>query len=605
MSQNEILLGFGLKVKNNGSSSYCRVSKTTLPAGATVQIQYDSKDEKSLAIRNFAQSNAINGFNQFEYSDLTFVPGVNDGGSGSGNNEFSVSDLDLSANADKVFTTMHLTPDLDNYIEGTNAVGEVKTVALPPPELFYDAYSLSNAENMLLQADNMFVPDQANNPIAFFSGDIESLAASQYRVNLGDQQHTFIQFKNSQTNATLEIHIDNEIRRIQNGLEVAVFPNEHVNNIIFAITEQNSVRILGWNDTVNVNPNNSALPVGYDTISIKVAKTDGVSSVEHTDAEYVQLLRGTNLVELRPISAFFKVFSGKFKLSVDTSKAGALYLFNRDTQPTEKLTYSNVALTYLNNYAIGIQSIGNGNLFLLVGKVTGSQPAFNINIVDAVGIEEFSFEFVSLRTMYIYRNETKIGTALFDQDFLPYLQTVCEFPSTEFESFGYDFSESYELLEYKLPESAADGDVFHLLSAGTLFNKQLLVGDYITVYGNKSNIAINRLPKIPIRKTLQVISNSNSITTQNVYAIYDEQLGTIMLGGEYYNGGSDVGLLFYIDISSIEKDINARLLIPMFIDGSSTFFNIQKDGDKLNFTSTVNTYGQNMIIGSIVAEVSA
>lgn len=605
MSQNEILLGFGLKVKNNGSPSYCRVSKTTLPAGATVQIQYDSKDEKSLAIRNFAQSNAINGFNQFEYSDLTFVPGVNDGGSGSGNNEFSVSDLDLNAIADKVFTTMHLTPDLDNYIQGNSSVGEVKTAEIPPPELFYDAYTLSNAQNMLMQPDNMFVPDQANNPIAFFSGEIESLAASQYRVNLGDQQHTFIQFKNSQTNATLEIHIDNEIRRIQNGLEVAVFPNEHVNNIIFAITDQNSVRILGWNDTVNVNPNNSALPIGFDTISIKVAKTDGVEVVEHTTDQFVQVVRGTNLVELRPISAYFKVFSGKFKLSVDTSKAGALYLFNRDTQPTEKLTYSNVALTYLNNYAIGIQSIGNGNLFLLVGKVTGSQPAFNINIDDAVGIEEFSFEFVSSRTMYIYRNDTKIGTALFDQDFLPYLQTVCEFPSTEFESFGYDFSESYELLDYKLPESAADGDVFHLTTGGTLFNKVLLPDDYITVYGNKSNIAINRLPKIPIRKTLQVISNSNSITTQNVYAIYDEQLGIITLGGEYYNGGSDVGLLFYIDISNIDKDINSRLLLPMFVEGSTNFFNIEKVEGRLNFTSTSNTYGQNMIVGSIVAEVSA
>lgn len=593
-------LNWDVTITNNGINNYFEnITNTTIPVGATETLRVGSTLLADQIIYNARQRNEL------KKVDFILVTKQAVNQSTGANYNYLVNELDLIASAEKVFTTMHLTPDLDNYIQGNNSVGEVKTAEIPPPELFYDAYTLSNAQNMLMQPDNMFVPDQTNNPIAFFSGDIDALAASQYKINLGDQQHTFIHFKNSQTNQILEIHIDNELRRVQNGLEVAVFPNEHVNNIIFAITEQNSVRILGWNDTVNVNPNNSALPVDYDTISIKVAKTDGVEVVEHTTDQFVQVVRGTNLVELRPISAFFKVFSGKFKLSVDSSTDGALYLFNRDTQPTEKLTYSDVAQKYLNNYAIGIQSIGNGNLFLLVGKVTGSQPAFNINIVDAVGTEEFSFEFLSSSTIDIYRKDIKIGTALFEQDFLPYLQTVCEFPSTEFESFSFDFSESYELLDYKLPESAADGDIFHLTTGGTLFNKVLLPDDYITVYGNKTNIAINRLPKIPIRKSLPVYSNSNSLTTQNVYAIYDEQLGKITLGGEYYNGGLDVGLMFYVDISSIENDISARLLLPMFVEGSTNFFNIEKVEGRLNFTSTSNTYGQNMIVGSIVAEVSA
>lgn len=69
MPQNEILLGFGLSVKNNGNDDYCRVSKTILPSGSTVIIQYDSKDEKRLAMRSFAQANAISNIKQFEYTD--------------------------------------------------------------------------------------------------------------------------------------------------------------------------------------------------------------------------------------------------------------------------------------------------------------------------------------------------------------------------------------------------------------------------------------------------------------------------------------------------------------------------------------------------------
>lgn len=137
------------------------------------------------------------------------------GGEGGGNTSFSITELDLLAIAQKTPSTMHLTPDLNNFIEGTNIIGEVKTAEPPPPELIYDAYTLSNAQNMLLQANNMFVPDTANNPFAAFSGDIGPLLESQYLIVVGDQQHTFIQFKNSQTNEMLELHVDNQTLRVK------------------------------------------------------------------------------------------------------------------------------------------------------------------------------------------------------------------------------------------------------------------------------------------------------------------------------------------------------------------------------------------------------
>nr|WP_314367379.1 hypothetical protein [uncultured Acinetobacter sp.] len=112
----EILLGFGLNVKNNGKDAYCRVSKTLLPEGKTVSIQYDSKDEKALAKRNFAQLNEIAGKSQFQFTDLTISTGGSSGG-------IEVIDLDLNQYALKVQSTMKTTSDIQQNIIGSSTNG--------------------------------------------------------------------------------------------------------------------------------------------------------------------------------------------------------------------------------------------------------------------------------------------------------------------------------------------------------------------------------------------------------------------------------------------------------------------------------------------------
>lgn len=529
------------------------------------------------------------------------------GGEGGGNTSFSITELDLLAIAQKTPSTMHLTPDVNNIIQGTNVIGEVKTAEPPPPEFFYDAYALSNAQNMLLQANNMFVPDTANNPFAAFRGDIAALGASQYLLNLGDQQHTFIHFKNSQTNDILELHIDNAYQRVQLAGQVAAYVTEQVNSLVFQITEQNSVRVLKWNNSLDVRPNLGSLPSGFDTVSILVSQNDGSTPIEHTASQFVQLARGNNLVTLNPISAYFKATTGQFKLSLDSAKSGALYIFNIDSQPTDKLTYSEVGANYLNNIAIGVQSLGNGNIFLLVGRMVG-ESALSIQISDAVGIENFIFKLVDSTIFDIYRNqateETKIGTINFGQTILPYFQTVCEFPAAEIDSFGFDLSQSYESLIYRLPNSAVDGDTYHLLTGGTLFNKELLTGDYITVYANKTNVAINRLPKIPLRKKLPIKRIANYIDIANLYVIYDEQIGLIKLEGDYHHGdNSYVGLMFSVDVSSLSNTISVKSSIVGIVAGSALAFNVELVEGQIQISTSDTSYGQHMFTGSVIGEV--
>lgn len=529
--------------------------------------------------------------------------GESGGGDGGGNTSFSITDLDLLAVAQKTPSTMQLTPDLDNFIQGTNSVGEVKTAEPPPSELFYDAYTLSNAQNMLLQANNMFVPDIANNPMAAFGGDIAALGASQYLINLGNQQHTFIHFKNSQTNEILELHIDNAYQRVKIAGQVAAYVTEPVNSLVIQITEQNSVRVLKWNSSLDVIPNISSLPLGFDKVSFLVSQNDGSTPIEHTTSQFVQLARGNYLVTLKPISAYFKATTGQFKLSLDSAKAGALYIFNIDSQPTDKLTYSEVAGNYLNNIAIGVQSIGNGNIFLLVGRMVG-ETALSIQIADATGIENFIFKFVNNTSFEIYRDEAKIGEIDFFQNILPYFQTVCEFPAAEIDSFGFDLSQSYESLDYRLPNSAVDGDIFHLLSGGKLFNKELLAGDYITVYANKTNVAINRLPKIPLRKKLPIKRIANYIDIANLYVIYDEQIGLIKLEGEYHHGdNSYVGLMFLVDVSSLSNTISVKSSIVGIVAGSALAFNVELVEGQIQISTSDTSYGQHMFTGSVIGEV--
>lgn len=590
-------LNWDVTITNHGINNYFEnITNTTISVGETKSIRVGSTLLADQIIYNAKQRNAL------KKADYILVDKQPVNQNNGGNFNFSLQELNLVSTAEKIYSMMQLTPDLDNYIDGTSSVGDVKTVEPLPPELFYDTYTLSNAQNLLMQQDNMFVPDEANNPIAAFSGEIGALSESQYLIKIGDQQHTFIQFKNSQTTEVNEIHIDNVTLKVQVAGQTAFSSNVPITEVVVQIGQ--TFQVLSCNGSSNINPNNGSYPTGYDTVVILACKTNGVELVEHTAAQYVQLARGNNLVAFRPLSAYFKATKGKFTLSFDSSNLGALYIFNLADQPIDKLTYSEVAANYLNNMALAIQNNADGNLFLSFGSVVG-QPALSLQFSDASGIEDFTFDFIDLKTIDVYRKLQKVGTVKLSNDLLPYFQTACEIPMPLFDSFGFNLSQSFELLNYKLPDNAVDGDIFHLQSGGTLFNKELLVGDYITVYANKTNVAINRLPEGDKRESLYVsLVTASGTSIDNIFAIYDVELGIISLNGYFYMGSPYTGPLFQIDVTDIPikstknlYSINNGDITPLSISSMDA----NTLGVVLNYSSAT---GQHVIINSVIAEVS-
>ncbi|MGJ8757469.1 hypothetical protein ACSFV5_07425 [Acinetobacter sp. HC8-3S] len=590
-------LNWDLTITNNGINNYFEnITNTTISVGETKSIRVGSTLLADQIFYNAKQRNAL------KKADYILVEKQSVNQNNGGNFNFSLQELNLVATAEKIYSTMQLTPDLDNFIQGTSAVGDVKTVQPPPPELFYDAYTLSNAQNMLLQQNNMFVPDEANNPFASFSGDIEALANSQYKINIGDQLHTYIYFRSSQNEESLEIYIDNVSLRVQVAGQTAYSSNVTITEIVFKVDQ--TVQLLSCNGSNNVNPNNGALPSNYDMTSLLVSKVSGADVVEHSQAQYVQLARGNNLVALRPLSAYFKATKGKFTLSFDSSNLGAFYLFNLENQPIDKLTYSEVAANYLNNMALAIQNNADGNLFLSFGSVV-AQPALSLQFSDASGIEDFTFDLIDLKTIDVYRKLQKVGTVKLSNELLPYFQTACELPMPLFNSFGFNLSQSFELLNYKLPDTASDGDIFHLQSGGTLFNKELLVGDYITVYANKTNVSINRLPEGDKRKSLYVsLVTASGTSIDNIFAIYDVEIGIISLSGYFYMGSPYTGSLFLIDVTDIpikstknSYSINNGDITPLTISSMD-------DNTLAVVLNNSSATGQHVIINSVIAEVS-
>lgn len=363
MSQ-EILLGFGLKVKNNGKDSYCPTSKTLLPSGQTVSIQYDSKDEKALAIRNFGQLNALAKETIFEFSDLTFTPGT--GGSG-GDYNFLVQELDLLAIADKVQSVISITPDVSNSLSGTN-----------------------------------------------------------------------------------------------------------------------------------------------------------INGVVQPDAEST-------------LSAYFRAVTGKFSITVDTTLSESAILEILDTEPTQKKTFAEGGQDpeFL---GIGIVAQGTGLIILIGNLFTGT--GLSVSITPTSDQETITF-LLKDESIEIYNKGVQLGKFNHDGNLGTYFHTLPETEMVNANLLRFNLSEAFVSLDYKLPDDAKDGDIYHLTRAGYLFNQELLINDYITIHSNKSNILISRLPKeieskptkimIPVTRYHQSAGEDNMLQ-----AYYDTELKNVLVVGMFY-----------------------------------------------------------------------
>ena len=64
-----ILDHLDLEITNHGDETTCYVANQKLPSGEKVIIRYKSKCQKLLAMRNFAQLNALKGTTRFEFDE--------------------------------------------------------------------------------------------------------------------------------------------------------------------------------------------------------------------------------------------------------------------------------------------------------------------------------------------------------------------------------------------------------------------------------------------------------------------------------------------------------------------------------------------------------
>lgn len=503
MSQ-EILLGFGLKVKNNGKDGYCRISKTILPSGKTVSIQYDSKDEKALAIRTFGQLNAIAKQQIYEFTDLTFTPGT--GGSGGGDG-IEVQDLDLQLLAEKVPSTMKLTTDIVQNIVGTSRNGLLKGVELPPPQLTYDEYELLLSENMIVGENGKFLPVIANNPLTNFSGRIGQLVEyREYLIKFGNQVQTNLVFNASDDsskvslkqikypNGTYGLEFTNESGQIYD-LSNQVPSGTIIDSIVIKI-QNGEIQILRIADTVSNS--RFSYPSDY-VLDIKVWG-NLYDPIAMSNNQYLQLGWAASGLGNRPVllSGYFSLAIGEFTITVDETRPTSLYVF-QDIEPTETfvLTPLRQALVFGCMYFMG-------QLNVVVFDDISGQPKFQTIIEATLPLEAVTFRKVDSRTLEILNKGVSIGTYHHPSDLSEFVQTANVPQAFVIREAAFDLSKAYVSFAYRIPEHIKDGVYYRMLSNANLFGKELRVNDFIRFFNEKSDIILIRVPEDPVIPELPV-----------------------------------------------------------------------------------------------------
>lgn len=496
MSQ-EILLGFGLKVKNNGKDGYCRVSKTILPSGKTVSIQYDSKDEKALAIRTFGQLNAIAKQQIYEFTDLTFTPGT--GGSGGGDG-IEVQDLDLNSYAEKTPSLMNLTIDLPQTLLGSNRNGLLKGQVQPKPPLTYDNYEFNESANMVLAENARFIPDVSANPMTDCYAVINPLQQfREYEISFGNQPQTDILIRSPDGSSQVRIK-HYKTPNGTYGLDVinlygSIFP---LGDSVATITPINSIVIKFENNLLYILriadvalTTNFEFP--YDHVMDFKIWGDLYEPVNMTGNQFVQLGWANSGLGSRAalLSGYFKHKIGTFAVTLDQSRPSCLFVL-REQEPTEKYIVDPTK----NDLIIAIMYM-MGTINIIITDDLNGQPKFSKSVENSVGLEAVSFNRSASNTIDVINKGVLVGRYVHTADLPDFVQTA-NFPiGILFNELAFDLQTAFESFAYRIPEHIKDGVYYRLLANATLFDKELRRNDYIQFFGDKSDVIVIRVPEDP------------------------------------------------------------------------------------------------------------
>ena len=317
------------------------------------------------------------------------------------------------------------------------------------------------------------------------------------------------------------------------------------------------------------------VPGGGGDYNFSVKELDLVATAEKVPAQMLvtpdvnNTITGSNITGKITANnqikgGYFKVDSGEITLTIDRTAPSNNIFVNLENEPVAAYD-ANGGIPF-GKVIFGCAFI-NDATFIIAGYTEAPiqilLPPEGLN-----QLEEVSFIF-DQNKIHLKHNgvilETYINPSALDK----YWQSLnaSELPDN-YETI-FDLSGALSDIRYKLPETAKDGDNYHLTSAGELFNKKLLEGDYITVYGNKSNVTVVRLPsdQLPTTKlTLPITYYLQEHASKELKAYYDTELRAVFVFGLFHLSSfpNQSNIVFEIDLSQISlsaPNLNAQDLI--------------------------------------------
>lgn len=261
---------------------------------------------------------------------------------------------------------------------------------------------------------------------------------------------------------------------------------------------------------------------------------------------------------------YFKAIAGEVTISIDRTTPSNNIFLNQALEPI--VAYDGGGTIPPASLIFGCAFL-NDVTFVIVG-ITDAPIQIVLPAEGLGSIEEVTFIF-DKNKIHVKHKGAVISTYTHPSEYGAYWQLMNNIGVPDNYETIFNLSEASADLIYSLPETAKDGDNYHLTSEGMLFGKRLLVGDYITVYGDKSNVTVVRLPKeqlLTTKLTLPITYYLQEYSAKELKAYYDTELRAVFVFGLFYLSSfpDPSNIVFEIDLSQISlnaPNLNAMDLI--------------------------------------------
>lgn len=341
------------------------------------------------------------------------------------------------------------------------------------------------------------------------------------------------------------------------------------------VAQSGEVDLTDYYTKDEVNQIVADIPGGGGDYNFSVKELDLVATADKVQAQMLMTPDVNNTITGSDIAGkitannqikggYFKADSGEVKITIDRSTPSNNIFVNLENEPLA--AFDSGGSIPLSQVIFGCAFL-NDTTFIIAGFTEAPiqilLPPEGLN-----ALEEVSFIFEKNKIHIKHRGKI-LDTYVHPSQLNKYWQLINALELPDNYETIFDLSEAVSDTRYKLPASAKDGDNFHLTSDGELFDKKLLVGDYITVYGDMSNVTVLRLPSDQLLTTkliLPITYYLQDYSSKELKAYYDTELRAVFVFGLFHLSSfpTESNIVFEIDISQISlnaPNLNAMDLI--------------------------------------------